>query len=80
MAAPPTTPISGPETDQEPLTLSIPAAARRLGISRFNMVRLVDSGEVGYVRVGETGRKVPVSELDRYISSEIERSRNRARA
>lgn len=45
---------------------TITAAARSTGCSRTTMHRLLDTGKVGYVRIG-TDRRIPRHELTKFI-------------
>jgi excisionase family DNA binding protein len=48
------------------LLLRVEEAARRLGIARTLMFRLIKDGEVESVRVGRL-RRVPVASLEEYV-------------
>lgn len=49
-----------------PLLVCVEEAARRLGIARTSMFRLIGSGEVESVRVGRL-RRIPVQCLEDYV-------------
>jgi excisionase family DNA binding protein len=44
------------------LLYTVTAAARRLGVSRTTLHKLLDSGDIGYRRVG-SDRRIPDAEL-----------------
>ncbi|KQY55303.1 hypothetical protein ASD11_17275 [Aeromicrobium sp. Root495] len=51
----------------EPLLVTVEDAARRLGIARTSMFRLIQEQEVDSVRIGRL-RRVPVVCLDEYVA------------
>lgn len=64
------------------LLVSVPEAARRLGISQSTALELVASGRLGSVKVGAR-RLVPVAALERFVAdlcdaSNIEQRRGRS--
>ena len=50
----------------EKLLLTIPESADRLGVGRSFMYELVQRGEIASLKLGRA-RRVPVSELQRYV-------------
>jgi excisionase family DNA binding protein len=50
-----------------PHLLTITHAAKKLGIARGSLYKLIDTGSIGYVRVG-ADRRVPMSEIDEWIA------------
>ena len=64
--------MTATKTAPEPATLSIPAAAERLGIGRSLAYALVQRDEFP-VRILRLGQRMRVSrvELDRYLAGEV---------
>jgi len=50
----------------KPLLLTVPQAARALGISRTTMYELLNSGDVRYVHLG-TCRRIPTQCVEEYV-------------
>lgn len=50
-----------------PLLHTLVSAAKRLGVSRDSIYRLVNSGSLGYVRLHGGDRRVPETELIDWI-------------
>ncbi len=63
-----TTPITRSLADPMPIVLTIEEAARRLGIGRTLMYRLVMTGEVESVSIGRL-RRIPVECLTEYVTN-----------
>jgi excisionase family DNA binding protein len=61
-------------TTPDPLLVSVREAARRLGIGRDACYALVKEGRLGHLKVGRRVR-VPVAALERFIDSELGRTR-----
>lgn len=57
-----------------PLLYTVSAASKRLGISRTTCTALLDRGELGYVRLLGHDRRVPESELVRYVERNVVRA------
>lgn len=55
------------EHDGQPLLLSVPAAARRLSISARALWRIISTGEIKPLKVGQRCTRVKASDLDAYI-------------
>lgn len=55
----------------EPLLLSIPEAAKRLGIGQDSVRELVKCGRIASVKVGTRNRKVPAVALEEYVTSNM---------
>jgi excisionase family DNA binding protein len=53
-----------------PLLHTITSAAQRLGLARGTVIKLLDTGELRYRRVG-ADRRIPQTELRRYAGSEL---------
>ena len=58
--------VQGADIPERALLLRVEDAARRLGIARTLMFRLIKDGEVESVRVGRL-RRVPVASLEDYV-------------
>jgi excisionase family DNA binding protein len=54
--------------------LRVTEAAATLGISRSSIYSLIRSGLIGYVRLAGGSIRVPASEIDRFIDSNVVRS------
>lgn len=54
--------------------LRVPEAAAALGISRSSIYSLIRSGRIGYVRIAGGSIRVPASEIDRFVDSNVVRS------
>jgi excisionase family DNA binding protein len=48
------------------LLLTVPAAARRLSLSRAKVYELIASGAIGSVKI-DRARRIPVSECEAYV-------------
>lgn len=56
-----------------PAALSIPEAAKRLGISRGHVYNLIDRGEIRRVKLGRRAL-IPVSEIERLLADVSDRT------
>lgn len=54
-----------------PLLHTITDAARRLGLARGTVIKLLDRGELRYRRILGGDRRIPETELRRYAESEL---------
>jgi excisionase family DNA binding protein len=54
-----------------PLLYTISSAARRLGLARGTVTKLLDRGELHYRRILGGDRRIPEAELRRYAESEL---------
>jgi excisionase family DNA binding protein len=54
--------------DREQLLLTIPDAARRLGIGRSTLYELIAAGAIETVRIGRA-RRIPVTALAAFVES-----------
>jgi excisionase family DNA binding protein len=59
--------------EQQQLAYRVNEAARLLGVSRSAMYDLLTSGRVGYVRIAGGSRRVPASEIDRFLAENLVR-------
>jgi len=55
------------------LLLTIPEAARVLGVSRSILYQLVQAGEVATIKIGRS-RRVPILALEQYVSARLTHS------
>ena len=55
--------------DHTPLTISVPKAAKRLGVSIPTMRELLASEQISYVQIGAR-RMVPVKAIEEFIERE----------
>jgi excisionase family DNA binding protein len=58
--------------NDEPLLISVPEAARRLGLPRNAVYDLVRQGRIAHVRLGATGRRIliPRQALTGWVETE----------
>ena len=54
--------------------LSVAEVAERFRVSRMTVYRLMESGELGFVRVGR-GYRIPLREFDQFVNDRTEASR-----
>ena len=66
----------GRVVETEPALLSVEQSARYLGVGRTQVFVLLREGRLRSVKVGRR-RLIPRSELDRYITEEVEREQER---
>lgn len=60
--------------DNVKLALRIPEAASALGVSRSALYALLRSGRIGYVRIGGGSKRVPVTEIQKFIAENTVRA------
>jgi excisionase family DNA binding protein len=60
-------------SDEQPLTISVPEAGRRLGISRNASYDAAGRGEIPTIKIGKLLR-VPVRALERMLDNASERT------
>lgn len=51
-----------------PPCLTVPQAARALGVSGRTMYRMCSDGEIGYLRVGKSAIRIQRTDLEEYIN------------
>ena len=61
-----------PNTDDR-LLLTVPEAARRLGMGRSFIYELVSKGEIKSIKLGRS-RRIPVSALEEFIEAKLSES------
>lgn len=63
-----------PDTDEAVvrLALSPTEAAKALSVSRITIWRLIERGELKTFHVSARCRRIPVSEIERYIAERLE--------
>jgi excisionase family DNA binding protein len=59
---------------ETPTLLTIPEAAERLRVHRNTLLKLLQRGELGSVRIGKR-RLIPAQEIDRFIKNHTEHQR-----
>lgn len=52
----------------QPRLMTVAEAAEILNVAKRTVYRLMDSGQIVYVRIGRA-RRIPVEEIDRFIES-----------
>jgi len=60
-----------PAANDEPAALTVPEAARKLGISERRTWLMVKTGELRSFKVGSKMRRIPVEEIPAYIARQI---------
>lgn len=60
----------------DPMLLSVPEAARRLGIGKTLAYSLVMRGELTSVKIRAKVRRVPLAALDEFVQRQVERTAN----
>lgn len=65
---------TGAETNTEPLCISVPAAAKLLGVSRNTGYLMVNIGQLPVIRCGKKRLVVPVAGLMNMLQQQIEQS------
>jgi excisionase family DNA binding protein len=56
----------------EPITVTVPEAAKLLGVGRAVAYRMTRTGEIPTVRIGPRMVRVPLAELRRWIAERTE--------
>jgi excisionase family DNA binding protein len=64
--------MSQATTNQAPVLLTIRQACGTLAIGRTKLYELIQGGQLRAVRIGERGIRVPQSEVDRFVSKQLE--------
>ena len=63
-----------------PLLVTLPQACELLGIKRTTLCEFTRTKRIHLVKIGSRGVRVPMSELERFVSDELELAKKRDEA